>query len=90
MGVGFQDTGTNKSWADREGFQYDVWTDSNKTLAAYYDDNFSDGQAIPARITVVLSASGELLLEYPTSMTGNVGAHPAQVLEDCKKLFGTE
>ena len=88
MGVGFQGTGTNKSWAEEEGFQYEVWTDSDKSLAAHYDDNFSDGQAIPARITVVLSASGDLLLEYPTSMTNNFGTHPAKVLEDCQKLFG--
>ena len=87
IGVGFQSPSSMKNWAEKEEFQYEVWTDSDKTLAAYYDDTFSEGQAFPNRVTVLLSAEGELLLEYPTSMTGDIGTHPSQVLADCEKLF---
>ena len=78
-----------KSWAEEEGFQYELWTDSDKTLATYYDDTFS-GQPFPNRVTVLLSAEGKLLLEYPAAMTSNIGAHPGEVLEDCQKLFGSD
>ena len=77
-----------KSWAEDEGFQYEVWTDSDKTLAIHYDDSFNSSQAFPNRVTVLLSETGDLLLEYPASMTGDIGTHPSKVLEDCEKLFG--
>lgn len=77
-----------KSWAEQEGFQYEVWTDSDKILAAHYDESFQDGQAFPNRITVLLSASGDLLLEYPDISITQTGTHPSTVLEDCEKLFG--
>jgi hypothetical protein len=73
---------------DSQEFQYEVWTDTNKSLALYYDETFTESQAFPNRVTVLLSASGDLLLEYPTDKTSDIGAHPGQVLEDCQKLFG--
>lgn len=88
MAVGYQSPSATKPWAEEEGFQYEVWTDSDRVLTPYYDDTHKDGQAFPNRVTVLLSASGELLLEYPPSLTSNTGTHPSQVLEDCEKLFG--
>jgi peroxiredoxin len=38
------------------------------------------------RVTMLLDADGELLLEYVDSI--DVGEHPAKVLEDCEALFG--
>lgn len=72
---------------DQEGFQYEIWTDSNKTLAENYDSEFSPGQGFPNRVTVLLDSTGTVLLEYPSSMTNNIGAHPQKVLDDCKKIF---
>mgnify|MGYP001247670277 CR=1 FL=1 len=87
VGVGFQGPSKTAPWVEQEGFQYEIWTDSNKTLAETYDSEFSSGQGFANRVTVVLDANGTVLLEYPSSMTSNIGAHPQQVLEDCQKVF---
>ena len=85
MGVGFQDTNTNASWAETEGFQYEVWTDTNRELGLYYGATSSTSSNFPSRITRLLDENGSLLLEYNDV---DFGTNPRLVLEDCKLLFG--
>jgi peroxiredoxin len=40
----------------------------------------------PQRITKILDANGDLVLEYVTDV--GPGTHPQKVLEDCRLLFG--
>lgn len=75
-----------QSWAQNQQFNYEVWTDNDKVLALYYGAADSSYTLFPKRITVLLDESGELLLEYVEHV--DAGAHPAQVLDDAKSLFG--
>jgi peroxiredoxin len=67
-----------------EGFQYEVWKDDGAQLSQYYGA-MSGPVGSPARITKVLDANGNLILEYPQVL---VGTHPQDVLEDMQALFG--
>ena len=74
------------AWSDDQGFQYEVWTDDSRTLALNYGAAASAGAFAPDRVTALLDANGNWLLEYTTG-TGNV-SHTADVLADCQALFG--
>lgn len=63
-----------------------MWTDTSKELALYYGAVKARGVPFPSRITKVLNAQGELVLEYVDAIS--VGTHPQDVLDDCTKLFG--
>ena len=84
--MGWDEPATNQSWAEDEGFEYEVWSDDDKTLALYYGAAESSSDWFPSRVTKLLDANGTLILEYVDSV--NVGTHPAQVLEDCQAIFG--
>jgi peroxiredoxin len=84
VGVGFGSPEDNLSWAQDEGFQYEIWSDDDRTLAVYYGAAGSSSDWFPARRTVLLGSQGELLLEYEVS---DFGTHPAKVLEDCQAIF---
>jgi peroxiredoxin len=84
--VGFDAPSKMQTWAEEEGFQYDVWTDGDRTLAVTYGAASSTSSNYADRITVLLDANGDLLLEYVEDVV--VGTHPAQVLEDCQILIG--
>lgn len=87
VGVGFDDPATNRAWSEDGGFTFELWTDDDdRTLALTYGAAASASQRYPSRITVVLDADGELVLEYLEDI--NVGAHPREVLDDCTLLFG--
>jgi peroxiredoxin len=84
--VSFNDPSANQSWVDEQGYQYEVWTDTNKTLAVHFGAASSASAFVPSRVTVILNAQGEVEAVYdPVS---NIGDHPGQVLEDCRTLFG--
>lgn len=85
MGVSFDPPGRNRNWAEEEGFQFELWTDDDVTLALTYGAASSDSAPYAQRVTVVLGPDGEHLLEYAVS---DFGTHPAQVLDDCTALFG--
>ena len=84
VGVGFQDPATNAGWVADQGYQYEIWTDEDRTLSVTYGAADSALAFFPDRVTVLLDTDGTLLLEY-TSV--NVDVHPQQVLEDCQLLF---
>ena len=86
MGAGLDSPSTNESWADTEDFQFELWTDEDKTLGVTYGALSSASDSSVRRVTMLLDEKGELVLEY--TMAIDVGTHPALVLEDCETLFG--
>ena len=87
MGVGWNEPSENQSWAEDEDYEYEIWSDDDKTLALYYEAIKSEITPIPGRVTVILDEKGKLLLEYRAG-TGDA-SHPQEVLEDCQALFGS-
>jgi len=86
VGVSFNKPAKNADWARAEGYQFPLWTDDDKALALHYGAVGSKLGPIPGRITVILDATGAQVLRYDDV---DVGTHPADVLEDCKRLFAT-
>ena len=82
--MSFNSPGENEAWVIDQGFQYEVWRDDDRTLAVTYGSVDSVFAFVPGRVTVVLDADGQLLLNYPSV---DVNAHPQQVLDDCQLLF---
>ena len=84
VGVGFQSPSANAAWIEDQSYQYEVWQDVNRDLATYYGakNGLLD---MPDRVTMLLDPDGTLRLEYRSVSTG---AHPGQVLSDCKALYG--
>ena len=86
IGAGFNTPEKNLAWATKEKFPYEVWTDSDKTLALAFGAAESKDRDHPKRVTVVLDAKGEVVLRYPDIGIG-LGTHPEDVLEDVRVLF---
>jgi len=86
VGVGYDSPVVNSEWAEQEEFQFELWTDGDAQLAAYYGAIDDPDQLRPDRVTKVLDANGTLVLEYVESVA--VGTHPEEVLADCQVLFG--
>ncbi len=84
--MSFDAPGANQAWAEDQEFQFELWTDDERTLALAYGAASSVSASFPQRLTVVLDASGDCILTY------NVGAglatHPGMVLEDLQTLLG--
>lgn len=86
VGASFAGPEKNADWIAAESFNFEVWDDDDKTLALYYGAVKNKSAPFPDRITKVLDADGTLILEYVDAI--NVGTHPADVLDDCQKIFG--
>ena len=86
MGASFNSPSQNASWVNDQSYEYEVWSDVDKTLALYYEAIKSSITPIPGRVTVILDADGDLILEYRDGTSS--AAHPQEVLEDCQALFG--
>lgn len=84
--MGFDSNEKMAEWAAEEGFQYEVWTDDERTLAMYYGAITSKSAGFPSRVTMLLDASGELILEYTEDVA--FGTHPEEVYQDCLSIFG--
>jgi len=85
VGVSFDDYEDNQSWAEDEGFTFELWSDDDKTMALYYGAASSQSQSWADRKTWLLDAEGNVALTYDVGF--DIGVHPAQVLEDAQKLF---
>ncbi len=85
VGVSFAKPEKNREWSQHEGFQFPLWSDEDKALALHYGAVSGKLSPMPSRITVVLDAQGQQVLRYDDV---SVGTHPADVLADCKALFG--
>ena len=85
IGVSFDSPEVNQAWAEDEGFLFDLWTDASKALALHYGGASSVSQRYADRVTVVLDATGGVVLTYESV---SVGTHPREVLDDCRALWG--
>jgi peroxiredoxin Q/BCP len=85
VGASFDSPEANATFKTNNGYQYELWSDTDKTLALYYGAASSAAQAMAGRVTRILDAEGVLVLEYDAV---NPALHPQQVLEDCQVLFG--
>lgn len=85
VGVSFNKIEKNRAWASSQSFPFELWSDRNRELALHYGAASSPRAFAPSRITVLLDASGALLLRYDKV---DVGTHPGDVLEDCRALLG--
>ena len=83
--MGFGPTPVNADWVQKEGYQYEVWDDLNKTLALHYGAISSTFEFFPQRITRLLDSEGTVIVEYNDVQ---VNGHPELVLDDCKAIFG--
>jgi peroxiredoxin len=86
--VSFAQPSAHTSWAEEQGFQYELWTDDERTLALYYGAISNANAFFPDRITKVLNEEGTLILEYVDDV--GVNSHPSEVLEDFKTVMGIE
>ena len=85
--MSFNNPASLSLWAENEGFQFELWQDQDKELAVHYGAA-NPSSLVPSRVTFLLDKSGNVLLEYTKNI--DVGAHPAEVLEDCRLLFGED
>lgn len=85
VGVSFDQPSKNQAWAEDEGFAFELWSDLDRTLAMHYGAASSPTQGAASRVTKVLGADGQLLLEYSGV---SVATHPTEVLSDCRLFFG--
>ena len=86
VGASFNGPNKNANWIANQNYEYEVWSDTNKTLAIHYGSVDGKLSLVPGRVTVVLDADGDLILEYLEG-TG-AGGHPQEALEDCQAIFG--
>jgi peroxiredoxin len=80
--VSFDGPAANESWKQSQSFEFELWSDDNKTLAGYYGAGTG---TYANRVTKLLDDQGVLILEYNTV---NPASHPADVLSDCEAIFG--
>ena len=83
--MSFNSPASTARWVKEEQFPFEVWTDTHKTLAVALGAANGPSTWIPARVSVLLDAEARVVLEYPDV---KIGAHPAEVLEDARKIFG--
>ena len=86
IGVSFNDVDDLASWAEEESFEFELWKDSDKTLAVHYSAATDTSASFPQRITVILDEEGEQLVSYDVGF--GFGTHPAQVLDDLRIIWG--
>lgn len=76
----------NLRWAEDQDYLFELWSDDDKALALHYGAIQRPSAVFPQRITKILDANGDLILEYVSDV--GPGTHPQKVLEDCRLLFG--
>jgi len=84
VAVGFNSVRRQGNWKKDQRYQFEVWKDLKKTLAIHYGAAKRKTALYPDRISRLLDAQGNVLLEYNDV---KVGTHPKDVLEDCRKIF---
>ncbi len=82
--MSFAEPSDNRTWIDDQGYQYEVWTDSGRTLSSTYGAVTSTEQQFPSRVTKIIDSNGVLILEYNDA---GFLRNPQNVLEDCQALF---
>ncbi len=70
------------------GYAYDLWSDTDHVLAAWYDAVSPYDPDYPLRHAYILDAEGMAVVWHAGAVS--LGADPAAVLADCRTLFGAE
>jgi peroxiredoxin len=86
IGISYAGVDTLQDWAMDEGFEYELWQDTERALAVHYGAASTTSSAVPGRVTVVLDGEGNQILSYDVGFS--FGTHPAEVLEDCEAIWG--
>ena len=86
IAVGFDSPAANQAWAEDQSYLYEIWSDDDKTLALAFGAAASASQSFPGGVTVILDENGDVWLGY--NVGADIPTHPAEVLEDCERLFG--
>ena len=83
VGVSFGAPEKTIAWVESQQFQYEVWTDVDKTLATFL--GAKGLLPYPNRYTYLLDGNAEVVLTYKEV---SVSAHPEDVLSDATAIFG--
>ncbi len=84
IGVSFDEPAANQELAQAVGFDFELWTDTDRTLALYYGAIVNENEAAPQPTIRLLDSNGVLTALYGEAHSEEV----ARVLEDCAALFG--
>jgi len=85
--VSFDSPSSLRSWAEDESFLFELWQDTDKTLAIHLGAASSTSSWAPNRKTVVLDGDGNHILSYDVGFL-SLGTHPGDVLDDCEAIWG--
>ena len=82
VGVSYGSPERAAKWVENQGYQFEVWSDSDKVL----------GQALGAgdggmakRVSALLDSQGRVVVRYPEV---GFGRHPSEMLDDVRRLEG--
>lgn len=88
LGVSFDTPAEQKAFADAEGFGFRLLCDTDRAVGEAYQATKGPGEPYPMtarRITYLIDPDGRIACAYRVT---DVGAHPAEVLEDLRALRG--
>ena len=74
-----------QEWAEEQSYEFDIWSDQDRTLGAYYGAADGPGDSVFSRVTKVTNPDGVLVLEYVDAI--DTGTHPSEVLSDLLQLI---
>ncbi len=86
IGVGFAEASWTSALSSAEGFPFELWTDTYRTLALYYGAVLDHADPQPERFGFLLGKDGAVMLEYRDSPETGPGA--ADLLHDVQTVFG--
>ena len=84
VGASFDSVADNQAFAEEQGFQYELWSDPNHTLAIHFGAANGVNDLFADRETFILDEQGRLCLVYRNVSTS---PHPAEVLADVTLLL---
>ena len=86
IGVSFDSPDSNASFKEKEGFEFDLFSDSGRELAMAYGAADSQFAFLAKRMTVILDPQGTWTLAYP-KISGSLYKHAQLVLDDLALLM---
>ena len=81
VGVSFDSISANKSFADKNGFDYPLLSDPRREVGMAYGAAKSDDAGFASRISYVIDEAGKIMLAYPKV---SPSAHVDQVIADVR------
>ena len=87
VGASFDSPEANSAFRDKYSFEFELWSDLERTLAIFAGAAKEPSNRNARRVTIVLDAEGALVLRYDS--VANVLGHPQAVLDDCRGLFNS-